>query len=220
MSIEMKSGQAIEKAALGHIDKEKEKVAMMVYIKAKTMKQMFPGISEDVVKRMLRADAELKRIFENKVISNYGVEMSKDNETICLEKTHAIEVVKACQPPNRKDFADDLYFKVAELLGLEEMDENDDFVDLKFYTAVKSKLDFVFKIDCLFIFTYLDSRKNKKKLEYYIDVTLKDHKENKNVDLILYLKEDSLDQRSNWMPKVNSYSETIVNKLNLERNGK
>ena len=69
---------------------------------------------------------------------------------------------------------------------------------MKYYTAVGSKLDFVFGVDCFAVYSYLDNNTNKRKeAKVTIDVTLNPDKIQSKADLVLHFYEDTADKRSN-----------------------
>lgn len=108
-----------------------------------------------------------------------------------IEYEDAIEIVKSIQPkdsdPTDPDpyFARDLHAMLAENLELE------DYSDLEYYTAVKSRFDFFHGVDAFFewklpdgrvIRTTLDLTKNREKLLHKANVIIQVNEEDLDLD--------------------------------------
>lgn len=101
----------------------------------------------------------------------------------------AIEIVKRIQPkdsdPTDPDpyFARDLHATLAENLELE------DYSDLEYYTAVKSRLDFLHGVDAFFEWKLPDGRI----LRVTLDITKNREKKEHKADVVSWVDEEDLD---------------------------
>lgn len=210
----MQAGKAFEYEALGGINKKKEGELTLPLIIDLVRKEMYPGYDLETIERLHAAHPEEKEFFDKKVKSRYGQEFAHSHNSLVVDEEKAVLIVKGAQPRERAPLADDLYNTVALNLGLEEVDENEDYVDLKYYTAVGSKLDFVFGVDCFAVYSYLDNNTNKRKeAKVTIDVTLNPDKIQSKADLVLHFYEDTADKRSNWKALVEQYGREITLKI-------
>lgn len=155
-----------------------------------------------------KVEKEIKLIWEQENLYNWHSEvLDQDTARIIVEKS---------QPERRQGLADDLYNTVANNLelDLDAVDENEDYIDLKYYTAVGSKLDYIWGIDCFMVYTYLDEKTNEKKeITITIDITINTEKFDSKADLTLFFEKEDIAKKGAWKGSVNKNGKMIADKI-------
>ena len=215
MSLEIfKVGKDVELEALGAINKNKEKELSQKYLFNDAIQRMYPGKRIDTVKQFLAAHPEESERVQKEVFREFNRLFVENPHLFVYNEEVALKIAKESQPRNRAELADDLYNVIGEELGLEDRDDEEDLVDLKYYTAVNSKLDMSFGIDCFFTYTHTDKETGKKQeVIVSIDVTTNPDKVNYKSDLLLRFREDSAEKRSNWSQLVLEYGKIVADKF-------
>lgn len=210
----MQDGKAFEREALGVADLEKEKALINPYLREMLRNQMYRGYSEEAVRRLHVAHPEEKAVFDKKLEGAVVTEFKDNHHSQVLDKEKAFMIIRQAQPREREPLADDLYNTIAIELGLEEMDENEDYMDLKFYTAVDSKLDGIFGVDAFFIYNYTNPEtKEQEEIRVTIDVTTNPAKFKSNSELILHFHSGDSESRKQWKEPVAQYGKEIADKI-------
>lgn len=210
------AGKDFEIDAFNEINHQKEIELSRPYVRliVKNEDKIYRKYKEDDFERMLEARPDEKAEFEKRVNKRMVFLFTTHPERYVHGYERALEIAKECQPRCLAPLADDLYNSVGEILGIEDRDENDDFHNLKFYTAVGSKLDYSFGIDGFISYTYIDKETEKEKeVIVTLDLTLNKYKSNAKADIILTFEEDAADKRSNWSKPVAYYATIIAQKL-------
>ncbi len=226
MEILFKTGQEFERMALGELNKEKQKEAKEPYVRALAIDRVFSHIKDEEVRRAF-ADEKLKRDLEDgktemidKVEKEIKLIWEQENlynwHSEVLDQDTARIIVEKSQPERRQGLADDLYNTVANNLelDLDAVDENEDYIDLKYYTAVGSKLDYIWGIDCFMVYTYLDEKTNEKKeITITIDITINTEKFDSKADLTLFFEKEDIAKKGAWKGSVNKNGKMIADKI-------
>ena len=215
MSLEIfKVGKDVEIEALGVINKSKERELSQKYIFNDVVQRKYRNAHIDTVKKFLAAHPQEDRAVKEEVLKEFGRLFVENPHLFVYNEEVALRIAKESQPRNRAELADDLYNVVGEELGLEDRDDEEDLVDLKYYTAVNSKLDMSFGIDCFFSYNHVDKETGKKQeVIVSIDVTTNPDKVNYKSDLLLRFREDSAEKRSNWSQLVLEYGKIVADKF-------
>lgn len=209
-----KAGKNFELAALGEINKKKEIDLSRQIIRDDLLQRSYPNYSKEAIEKFFNKNPEERRFFDKKLEKEIIYRFAKNREVYTFNLETSLKIVEQCQPRQLEPLADDLYNKIGEELGIEERDENDDFIDLKFYTAVNSKADYSFGIDAFVVYYHTNEESGEKeKITVSLDVTVNSLKDRKKADLILYFQEDSADKRENWIKDVSNYAKIIKEKL-------
>lgn len=210
----MQDGKAFEREALGVADLEKEKALINPYLREMLRNELYPGYSAEAVRRLHVAHPEEKIVFEKELEGKVITEFKDNHHSMVLDKEKAFMIISQAQPREREPLADDLYNTIALELELEDMDENEDYVDLKFYTAVDSKLDGIFGVDAFFIYNYTNPEtKEQEEIRVTIDVTTNPAKFKSNSELILHFYSEDSESRSKWKEPVAQYGKEIAQKI-------
>ncbi len=209
-----KSGKNFELEALGSINRKKELDLSRDVIREQLIQKLFPGYSNEAVERFFDKHPEERESFEKKIEDQMTYKFVKNPEKYVYDIETALKIVKECQPNYLPGLTDDLYNKVAEKLKIEDRDENDNFYNLKIYTAVDSKVDYSFGIDAFIVYTYYDeSELKEKEIIVSLDITINNLKNSSKADVILTFQEDATDSRSRWSEPVFFYAVVIAEKI-------
>jgi len=180
----------------------------------KNQDDVYRHYTDEQLERSLASNPEEKEKFDKNVEDRSIYEFVTHPEHYLHGYERSLEIVKKCQPKCLPGLADDLYNKVGEIMGFEDRDEDDNFLNLKFYTAVGSKLDYSFGIDGFISYTYIDKETDEEKeIIISLDLTLNKYKSNAKADIILTFEEDAADKRANWSKPVAYYATIIAQKL-------
>ncbi|MFA4995977.1 MAG: hypothetical protein WC536_02420 [Patescibacteria group bacterium] len=120
-------------------------------------------------------------------------EVSLKNLKKYIKYRQAIDLVKKIQPKDSDPsdpepyFASDLFAELAEDLELE------DYGNLRYYTAVGSRMDFFHGVDAFFEWELDDGRI----VQATVDLTMNSEKEDYKADLVIQVKDDDLDLENN-----------------------
>ncbi len=209
-----KVGKDVEIEVLGAIDKRKEKELSQIYLFNDIIQKMYPGKRIDAVKHFLVVHPEESERVQKEVYKCFNRLFVEKPHLFVYNEEVSLKIAKESQPINRAELADDLYNIVGEELGLEDRDDEEDLVDLKYYTAVNSKLDMSFGVDCFFSYNHVDKKTGKKQeIIVSIDVTTNPDKKDYKSDLLLRFREDSAEKRSNWSQLVADYGKIVADKF-------
>lgn len=211
-----KAGKDFEIDAFNEVDNKKQIELSRAFV-VKIIKDRHPiykNYNDEQVERSLASNPIEKALFDEAVNNRLKFDFVNHPEHFLYGYEKALEIIKKCQPRCIPGLADDLYNKVAEIMGFEDRDEDDNFLNLKFYTAVGSKLDYSFGIDGFISYTYIDKETDEEKeIIISLDLTLNKYKSNAKADIILTFEEDAADKRSNWSKPVAYYATVIAQKL-------
>lgn len=216
MGLEIQDGKIFQSIALGEISEKKQEAETKVYIRDIVKNKMYPGANEEVLKRFFNVHPEEREEFEKQIASMYGLEIAEESRSLVLDNEKARLVVEKSQPERRQGLADDLYNTVANNLDLDldAVDENKDYIDLKYYTAVGSKLDYIWGVDCFMVYTYLDEETNEKKeITITIDITINTDKFDSKADLTLLFEKEDIAKKGAWKGSVNKNGKMIADKI-------
>lgn len=196
---------------LGMVNKKKERELLKSYISRDFIQREYPNRDPSMVRRLFANHPDEASKFDSKLENQLNYILKNKHKGANLNINDAKNMVREMQPNKRAGFADDLYFLLAERLGLEEMDNEDDFTQLKYYTAVHSKLDYVFKTDAFFTYSFINPKTNKEeKIDITIDFTTNPDKINTDVDCVLYFESEGRDTRMARRDLADEYAKTIA----------
>ncbi len=211
-------GKEFEKEALGSVDDYKLKNELKDYAIKEAWRTYIYNLSrgrmpsDDNIRRFKLEHPELKDEINREAANIIKLSLeTRKSKYLDLDFDGKVELAKKIQPSKRAALADDLYHSVAFNLGLEEMDEKEDYVDFKYYTAVDSALDFENGTDCFLIYNYINEDLGiDEEIITTIDVTLNPTKVGSKAQHILLFQSDAVDKRANWSEPVSDYSEVLA----------
>lgn len=211
------TGKNFEEEAFGLINQNKEQeLASEIIYKEAAME--LKKSSWEVIKKHLRENPEEKekvnellkqKIFQyfvsNPQMHPYDIDVSN-------------KIVKQCQPRRMRPLAEDLYYKVFELMNLSELeDDNETPKNLKFYTAVGSKSDCPHGVDGFLTYDYLG-----EEITVSIDITINTTKTRYKADILQLFDVNAADSRDKWEKPVLELAKKVVakfqEKINLNNN--
>ncbi len=210
------AGKNFEEEALGLINKKKEKDLAFKIIFKEVALENYKGSWETVnkiLKKYPEENRKIEALAEKRIYQYFVSDPQKHPYDIDVSN----EIVKQCQPAKMRPLAEDLYYKVFELMNLTEYeDDNETPKDLKFYTAVGSKSDCPFGVDALLTYNYLG-----KEIIVSVDITL-NQKDSYKADILYTFDESVVDSRDKWSEPVEDLAKKIkakfIKKINLYNN--
>lgn len=217
MSIDMfKLGKNVEIEAFGEINHRKEWNLSYQIVFQEIANKRLAGLRGDSqnINRFLKAHPEEMAEVELEVKRTLEAKLIKNPEKFLYDLETSLAVVKGCQPEKMTPLADDLYNLVGMELGLSERDEDENFTDLKFYTAVNSKADYSFGVDGFITYRYYDYKTSQpKEIIVTLDVTTNTDKGAHKADLVMLFPPDIAESRKIWAQPVADYSQVIATKI-------
>lgn len=165
---------------------------------------------------MLKEGQEIEESLLGKVTAPENIEKMKSIDYITYESAkNLVKRMQRWSDPSDPEpgFANDLHASLAEELNL------DDFSELKYYTAVGSKLDYFHKVDAFFEWEVPNFDQKKCIALVTVDLTINPNKLKSGMykaDILVFIDDDVLDDKEKYLRNMKEWSNKMSSVLKEE----